>query len=180
MNPFYSKLQQALDQGTRVTLATAVDCLVEFSGSYDMLIAQKAFLAQDQLTAETPSMAPFWQAQFSGASDMLPDITAQDTFWTYFDGLESPFPDGVLDKLAAGESLVLATVIAKAGSVHKLEGAKLAVSPDGTVFGATGNAAVDEAILETVPSVRDEYVPRLLECTLDSSNVIRILLEPVN
>jgi len=180
MNPFYTKLQQTLQQGACVTLATAVDCLVEFSGSYDMLIAQKAFLAQDQLTAETPSMAPFWQAQFSGVSDTLPDITAQDTFWTYFDPLERPFPDGVLEKLAAGESLVLATVIANAGCAHKLEGAKLAVAPDGTVFGATGNTAVDDAILETVPSVREEYVPRLLECTLDGANVIRVLLEPVN
>ena len=180
MNPFYTQLQETLTQGTPVTLATAVDSLVEFSGSYDMLIAQKAFLAQEKLTAETPSMAPFWEAQFSGASDTLPDITAQDTFWTYFDALERPFPAGVLEKLAAGESLVLATVIAKAGSVHKLEGAKLAVSPDGTVFGTTGNAALDKEVLETVPSVRDEYVPRLLECTLDGENVIRVLLEPIN
>lgn len=180
MNPFYTKLQDALNQGSSVTLATAVDCLVEFSGSYDMLIAQKAFLCDEALTAETPSMAPFWQAQFSGASDILPDITAQDTFWTYFDALERPFPEGVLAKLAAGESLVLATVIAKAGSGHKLEGAKLAVDPSDTVFGTTGNAAVDEAIIGTVPSVREEYVPRLLECTLDGTNVIRVLLEPIN
>ena len=180
MNPFYTKLQETLTEGTSVTLATAVDSLVEFSGSYDMLIAQKAFLAQDTLTAETPSMSPFWQAQFTGASDTLPDITAQDTFWVYFDALERPFPAGVLEKLAAGESLVLATVIAKAGSVHKLEGAKLAVDPEGNVFGTTGNAAVDEAVLETVPSVREEYVPRLLECTLDGTNVIRVLLEPIN
>ena len=180
MNPFYTNLNEALQQGKSVTLATAVDCLVEFSGSYDMLIAQKAFLCDDKLTAETPSMTPFWQAQFTGASDTLPDITAQDTFWTYFDALERPLPEGVLDKLAAGESLVLATVIAKAGSQHKLEGAKLAVDPNGTVFGTTGNAALDEAVIETVPSVREEYVPRLLECTLDGENVIRVLLEPIN
>ena len=180
MNPFYTQLKQALEQGTDLTFATAVDCLVEFSGTYDMLIAQRAFLTPDGLTAETPSMAPFWQAQFSGAAEILPDITAQDTFWVYFDALERTFPEGVLDKLAAGESLVTATVIAKAGSEHKLEGAKLAVAPDGTVYGSTGNAALDEAIIETVPSVRDEYVPRLLECTLDGTNVIRVLLEPLN
>lgn len=180
MNPFYTKLQETLKQGSSIVLATAVDCLVEFSGSYDMLIAQKAFLAQDELTAQTPSMVPFWQAQFTGASDTLPDITAQDTFWTYFDALERPFPEGVLDKLAAGESLVLATVIAKAGSEHKLEGAKLAVDPSGNVFGTSGNAALDDAVIEIVPSVREEYVPRLLECTLDGKNVIRVLLEPIN
>ena len=180
MKSFYETLNQTLQQGKSVTLATAVDCLVEFRGSYDMLIAQKAFLCEDQLTAQTPSMAPFWQAQFTGASDTLPDITAQDTYWTFFDALERPFPDGVLDKLAGGESLVLATVIAKAGSEHKLEGAKLAIDPNGTVFGSSGNAALDEAVLEIVPSVREEYVPRLLEYTLDDDITIRVLLEPVN
>ena len=182
MNSFYTKLQESLDQGHPVMLATSVDCLVEFSDSYDVLIAQKAFLCQDELTAETPSMASFWQAIFASTPEEIPNVIPQDTWWTFYDELEHPFPDGVLKKLAAGEALVLATVIAKASSAPDCAGAKLAVDQSGTLYGTLGDSAVDAEVAQTAQSVWEEGTPRLLECskTDKSGHALRILLEPIN
>ena len=179
MNAFYAKLKETLEQGNEVVLATAVDQLVEFSDSYDVLISQKAFLCQDELTAETPSMRPFWEPLFTAVPDQLPDVFFQDTWWAFFDALETPFPAGVLDKLAAGETLVLATAITKAGSNADFAAAKMAVDKSGAVYGSFGNPEMDAKILETAKSVLDEYVPRLLEYPVEGST-LRILLDPIN
>ncbi len=179
MNAFYANLNEALKQGKDVTLATAVDSLVEFSDSYDVLISQKAFRCDGELTAETPSMKEFWQSVFSAMPEEIPDVFFQDTWWAFFDSLEVPFPADVLDKLAAGESLVMATAITKAGSNSEFTAAKMAVGKDGTIYGSFGNPEVDAQIVQTAQEVFVEYTPRLLECPT-SENTLRILLDPIN
>lgn len=179
MNSFYSKLLEALNQNQPVILATAVDSLVEFSDSYDVLIAQKAFRCGQELTAETPSMKEFWQSVFSAMPETLPDLFAQDSWWAFFDALECPFPAGVLEKLAAGDSMVLATAITRAGSHGAFAAAKLAVAADGTVFGSFGDAGIDTQVVQTAQAVQAEYTPRLLECPMNG-DTLRILLDPIN
>lgn len=179
MNSFYHELQQALSQGKDVMLATAVDCLVEFSCSYDMLIAQKAFRCDNELTAQTPSMKEFWMSVCSAASEQLPDVFAQDSWWAFFDPMGHPFPADSLSRLAAGEQLVMATVIAKAETLPQLAGVKLAVTPEGELWGTLGDSNADDLIVKTAQSVLEEYVPRLLEFELEGMP-LRILLEPVN
>ena len=85
MNPFYTKLNETLQQGKNVVMATAVDCLGFLDGDREALIAQKAFLCGDELTAETPSMKDFWRATFSSTPEELPGLFGQDTWWTFFE-----------------------------------------------------------------------------------------------
>lgn len=179
MNAFYTNLNEALKQGKDVTLVTAVDSLVEFSDSYDVLISQKAFRCDGELTAETPSMIPFWEPLFTAVPEDLPDVFFQDTWWAFFDSLDTPFPADTLEKLAAGESLVLATAITKAGSNSAFAAAKMAVDKNGTVYGSFGNAEVDAQVVQTAQEVQVEYTPRLLECPV-ADGVLRILLDPIN
>ena len=184
MNSFYTALQDALNQGKDIVMATAVDHLVEFSDSYDVLISQKAFRCSDLVTAETPSMGQFWQAVFSAPPEELPNIVAQDSWWTFFDPLEHPFPTGVLEKLAGGETLVLATVIAKASTAPQYAAVKLAVDKDGTLYGTLGDSALDAGVIQTAQSVLEEYTPRLWECSVSGEDgqdsTLRILLDPIN
>lgn len=179
MNAFYANLNEALKRGKEVVLSTAVDSLVEFSDSYDVLISQKAFRCDGELTAETPSMKEFWQSVFSAMPEETPDVFFQDTWWAFFDCLDTPFPADTLEKLAAGESLVMATAITKAGSNSDFAAAKMAVGKDGAVYGSFGNAEVDAQILQTAQEVFVEYTPRLLECPVGDST-LRILLDPIN
>lgn len=179
MNPFYTKLLDAVKQNKEVVLATAVDSLVEFSDSYDVLITQKAFRCDGELTAETPSMKEFWQAVFSAMPEQLPDLFAQDTWWAFFDPMSTAFPADVLEKIAAGDSLILATAITKAGSHEAYSAAKMAVAADGKVFGSFGDADIDAQIVQTAQSVLAEYTPRLLEYPMGDS-ALRILLDPIN
>ncbi len=179
MNAFYANLNDALKQGKNVTLATAVDSLVEFSDSYDVLISQKAFRCDGELTCETPSMKEFWQSVFSAMPEEIPDVFFQDTWWAFFDALEFSFPADTLEKLAAGDSLVMATAITKAGSNSEFSAAKMAVAKDGTVYGSFGNADVDAQIVQTAQEVFVEYTPRLLECPV-GDGTLRILLDPIN
>ena len=181
MNSFYANLLDATRQGKDITLVTAVDCLVEFSDSYDMLIAQKAFQADDALTAQTPSMGEFWRSVLSAKPDELPDLFFQDSWWAFFDSMTVPFPDGTLEKLAAEESMILATVVAKAESNAPLSGRKMLLDNAGTVYGSLGHAGAETAVKEIAEAVQQEGYPRLLEY-LDEENVkaIRILVEPIN
>ena len=179
---FYANLLDAIQQGKSITLATAVDCLVEFSGSYDMLIAQKAFQCGDELVAQTPSMGDFWRSVLSATPAEIPDLFLQDTWWAFFDPIAHPFPDGVLEKLAAEEPMILATVVAKAPSNAELSGRKMAVDNAGAVYGSLGHSGADAAVLEVAEAVQLEGYPRLVEYTPEGEDVqtIRILVEPVN
>lgn len=181
MNPFYAKLLEATQQGKDITLVTAVDCLVEFSDSYDMLIAQKAFQADDALTAQTPSMGEFWRSVLSAKPDELPDLFFQDSWWAFFDPMTVPFPDGTLEKLAAEEAMILATVVAKAESNSALSGRKMLLDNAGTVYGSLGHAGAEAAVQEIAQAVQQEGYPRLLEYSgEEGAEPIRILVEPIN
>lgn len=181
MNPFYANLLEATRQGKDITLVTAVDCLVEFSDSYDMLIAQKAFQADDALTAQTPSMGEFWRSVLSAKPDALPDLFFQDSWWAFFDPMTVPFPDDALEKLADGESMVLATVVAKAESNSPLSGRKMLLDNAGTVYGSLGHTGSEAAVQEIAEAVQQEGYPRLLEYSgQEGAEPIRILVEPIN
>lgn len=181
MNSFYANLLDATRQGKDITLVTAVDCLVEFSDSYDMLIAQKAFQADDALTAQTPSMGEFWRSVLSAKPDELPDLFFQDSWWAFFDPMTVPFPDGTLEKLAAEESMILATVVAKAESNSPLSGRKMLLDNAGTVYGFLGHAGAEAAVQEIAEAVQQEGYPRILEYSGDEgADPIRILVEPIN
>ena len=182
MNTFYANLLDSVQQGKDITLVTAVDCLVEFSDSYDMLIAQKAFQADDALVAQTPSMDQFWRSVLSAQPAAIPDLFFQDTWWAFFDPMSNPFPEGTLEKLAAEESMILATVVAKAESNSELSGRKMLLDNAGTVYGSLGSAGAEAAVLEVAEAVQQEGYPRLVEYTPEEEDAqtIRILVEPVN
>ena len=182
MNAFYTDLHSAVQQNKSISLVTAVDCLVEFSGSYDMLIAQKAFQTEDELVAQTPSMREFWHSLMTAKPAQLPDLFFQDTWWAFFDPMVHPFPEGTLEKLAAEESMILATVVAKAPSNAELSGRKMLVDHAGTMYGSLGHPGADAAVLEVAEAVQLEGYPRLVEYTVEGEDelTIRILVEPVN
>ena len=182
MNAFYSDLHSAVQQGKSISLVTAVDCLVEFSGSYDMLIAQKAFQLDEELVPQIPSMRDFWRSLLTAKPAQMPDLFFQDTWWAFFDPMEHPFPEGTLEKLAAEEPMILATVVAKAPSNAELSGRKMLIDNAGTVYGSLGHSGADAAVLEVAEAVQLEGYPRLVEYTIEGEDeqTIRILVEPVN
>ncbi|MGE4554356.1 MAG: XdhC family protein, partial [Desulfovibrionaceae bacterium] len=55
----------------------------------------------------------------------------------------SDFVRSVRAALEGGQSLVLATVAASAGSAPRSAGAKMAVRPDGSIFGTVGGGVVE-------------------------------------
>ena len=346
MNSFYTKLNETLQQGENVVMATAVDCLGFLDGDREALIAQKAFLCGDELTAETPSMKDFWQATFSSTPEELPGLFGQDTWWTFFEpvtprrqlvlcggghiaqplaqmgamldfdvtviddreefantqrfpqakqvlcmpfdkaleqvphtectyfviitrghkddrlclehvlkqpfgyagmigshkkvsvvmealeqqgfdktllnkvhapiglsiGAQTPaeiavciaaqliqtrsgtadssFPVQALEKLAAGESMVMATVINKHGSSPRGVGAKMLIDQEGNLYGTIGGGAAEAKVIEAAPEVRLMGYPIVMECAMTNEDAqsdgmvcggtIRVLLDPIN
>ncbi len=178
MNPFYTQLQAALNEGGDIILGTAVDTLGDLGGGIPALITQKAFLHQDKITAETPSMVPFWQGLFDGIPDDLPWSVEGETWRALMvqaNAQDTAFPADALELLSQGKGLVLATVVHTSKNAVCKTGSKLLAEPDGTVYGCLGDNAVQEQVLQMAAETIDLGMPRLL-----NTETAAVLLELVN
>ena len=178
MTPCYTQLQEALSKNGEIVLGTAVDTLGDLGGGIPALIAQKAFLCQGEIVAETPSMLPFWQGLFEGLPSEFPHSIEGETWRALMirvDEQETAFPTEGLAHLAQGKGLILATVVHTAPDAPCKTGTKILIETDGTVYGSLGNAALQSQAVEMIPETMDLGMPRLLN-TEDTS----ILLELVN
>ena len=178
MNPFYTQLQEALSKNSELVLGTAVDTLGDLGGGIPALIAQKAFLCQGEIVAETPSMVPFWQGLFEGLPSELPHSIEGETWKALMvraDEQETAFPADGLALLAQGKGLILATVVHAAPDASCKTGAKILMEPDGTVYGSLGDDAVQKQAAEMIGETMDLGMPRLL-----NTESVSVLLELVN
>ena len=178
MNSFYAQLKAALEEGSPVVLGTAVDTLGDLGGGIPALVTQKAFLHQNQITAETPSMVPFWQGLFEGLPDHLPWSIEGETWRALMvqaDTQDTAFPPEALELLAQGKGLVLATVVHATGNADCKPGAKLLADPDGAVYGTLGDSALQEQTIQMVPDTIEWGMPQLL-----NTETASVLLELVN
>lgn len=178
MNPFYAQLQSALNEDGTVILGTAVDTLGDLGGGIPALITQKAFLHQGKITAETPSMVPFWQGLFDGLPSDLPWSVEGETWRALMiqaDAENTTFPPESLELLAQGKGLVLATVVHTTGNTDCKTGAKLLVDPDGAVYGAWEDSTLQEQTIQMAADTIDLGMPRLL-----NTETASVLLELIN
>ena len=178
MNPFYAQLQAALKDGGPVILGTAVDTLGDLGGGIPALVTQKAFLHQNQITAETPSMVPFWQGLFEGLPEHLPWSVEGETWRAMMVQIHeenTAFPPEALELLSQGKGLVLATVVHTTADADCKTGAKLLADPEGAVYGTLGDSALQAQTLQMVPETIELGMPRLL-----NTETASVLLEPVN
>lgn len=178
MNSFYAQLKAALEEGGPVVLGTAVDTLGDLGGGIPALVTQKAFLHQDQIIAETPSMVPFWQGLFEGLPSALPWSIEGETWRAVMvrtDEEDAAFPADSLDLLAQDKGLVLATVVHTTEHAVCKTGAKLLADPNGTVYGTLGDSILQEQAIQMVPETIELGMPRLL-----NTETACVLLELVN
>lgn len=63
--------------------------------------------------------------------------------------------DAISDELAAGRSVGLASLLATRGSMPRHEGARLAVTADGRLFGTVGGGSMEQIAIERARAARD-------------------------
>ena len=63
--------------------------------------------------------------------------------------------DAVADELAAGRAVGLASLLATRGSMPRHEGARLAVTADGRLFGTVGGGSMEQIAIERARAARD-------------------------
>lgn len=105
-------------------------------------------------------------------------------------GTDGGFSREALEKLAAGERMMLATIIEKSGSAPRGVGAKLMLDASGKLYGTTGGGAGEAGVVAAAPAVLAENRPRIMTFRMDNDDarkqgmicggVITVLLEPVN
>ena len=182
MNPFFTDLQTALQEHDSLIYATAVDNLGYLGGDEMALISQKAFLSNGEPVAETPSMVPFWKGLMEVIPEEMPHIIQGETWFAMLEEVTAnAFPVQVLEKLAAGEDLVLGTVTRTSSSIPCAKGAKIAIDPNGVLFGTLASAEAEALAIKAAADVRISGMPKLLECpTAIPDDGLLVLLEPVN
>ena len=182
MNPFFTDLNTALQEHDSLIYATAVDNLGYLGGGEMALISQKAFLSDGEPVAETPSMTMFWKGLMEEIPQELPHIIQGETWFAMLEEVSAAsFPAQVLEKLAAGEDLVLGTVTRASSSIPCPKGTKIAIDPNGVFFGTLNSDDAQARAIKAAADVRDSGMPKLLECPTDiPDDGLLVLLEPVN
>ena len=108
-------------------------------------------------------------------------VVGIDSMNDYYEVSLKEYRLDMLEKLAAEESMILATVVAKAESNSPLSGRKMLLDNAGTVYGSLGHAGAEAAVQEIAEAVQQEGYPRILEYSGDEgADPIRILVEPIN
>jgi xanthine dehydrogenase accessory factor len=79
--------------------------------------------------------------------------------------------DVVARWIAAGRRVALATVINVEGSAPRGEGAKMAVSEDGTIAGSVSGGCVESAVAHEALEVLEAHVPRIVRYDIDRATI---------
>jgi xanthine dehydrogenase accessory factor len=83
---------------------------------------------------------------------------------------EQEFYQAVLETLAHGEAVAIATVTKASGSVPRGAGSKMLVWRDGTILGTIGGGTMEEKVIQEAKEVITEGRPRFREYSLISAN----------
>jgi xanthine dehydrogenase accessory factor len=80
---------------------------------------------------------------------------------------------------AEGEEAALVTVVSASGSTPREEGAKMLVSPDGSILGTIGGGSLEAQIIKEAVKVIKQGKPRRLHRSLAAKEAGEVFIEPI-